>query len=356
MTILVTGGAGFIGSNFILDWLEVSNDPIVNLDVLSYAGNLSNLAALNSDQRYTFLHGDITDSPLVEDVLRKYRPRAILHLAAESHVDRSILRPRNFIQTNILGTYVLLDAAQNYWRSLTSDERAEFRLLHVGTDEVYGALGPHDPPFTEADAFLPNSPYSASKAASNHLVRAWTRTYDLPAVTINSCNVYGPYQFPEKLIPLIIVNSLAGQPLPVYGDGLQVRDWLYVRDLCSSIRQVLQFGRTGDVFNVGGRGERTNIDVIRATCALLDEMHPSPDGSYSRLITYVSDRPGHDRRYAINPSKLERELGWRARETFDSGLRKTVQWYLDHADWRSEVQSRKYDDWIALNYGCRTVL
>jgi dTDP-glucose 4,6-dehydratase len=353
MTILVTGGAGFIGSNFVLDWLAAGDERVINLDALTYAGNLRNLASLAGDARHVFVQGDIGDRALVDRLLAEHRPRALVHFAAESHVDRSILGPGAFIKTNIEGTFTLLEAARAYWSALEGDAKAAFRYLHVSTDEVYGSLAPGAPAFTEQHVYEPNSPYSASKAASDHLVRAWHHTYGLPVLTTNCSNNYGPYHFPEKLIPLMIVNALAGKPLPVYGDGMQIRDWLYVGDHCSAIRTVLAKGRPGETYNVGGWNEKPNIEIVKTICALLDELRPSPGGPYARLISYVKDRPGHDRRYAIDARKIERELGWRPAETFDTGIRKTVRWYLDHADWVAEVQSGSYRDWVAANYGQR---
>ena len=350
MTILVTGGAGFIGSNFVLDWLAQSNEPVVNLDALTYAGNRENLASLAGDARHTFVHGDITDRALVDRLMAEHRPRAIVHFAAESHVDRSIHGPGAFIQTNIQGTFTLLEAARTHWQALAGEAKAAFRFLHVSTDEVYGSLAPDAPAFTETHPFEPNSPYSASKAASDHLVRAWHHTYGLPVLTTNCSNNYGPYHFPEKLIPLMIVNALAGKPLPVYGDGQQIRDWLHVKDHCAAIRRVLEAGRLGETYNVGGWNEKANIDIVKTVCALLDEMQPSAEGPYARLITYVKDRPGHDRRYAIDARKLERELGWKPAETFETGIRKTVRWVLDHPDWVQRVQSGAYRDWVATQY------
>jgi dTDP-glucose 4,6-dehydratase len=350
MTILVTGGAGFIGSNFVLDWLAQSDEPVVNLDALTYAGNLRNLASLQGDARHVFVKGDIGDRALVDRLLAEHRPRAIVHFAAESHVDRSIHGPAAFIKTNVAGTFTLLEAARGHWSALEGEAKSRFRFHHVSTDEVYGSLGPNDPAFTEAHPYQPNSPYSASKAASDHLVRAWHHTYGLPVVTTNCSNNYGPYHFPEKLIPLMIVNALAGKPLPIYGDGLNVRDWLYVRDHCSGIRAVLERGRIGETYNIGGWNEKTNREIVHTICALLDELRPDPAGPHSRLITFVTDRPGHDRRYAIDARKIERELGWRPAETFESGIRKTVQWYLDHAEWVAEVQSGSYREWLATNY------
>jgi len=353
MTVLVTGGAGFIGSNFVLDWLAVGGEPIVNLDALTYAGNLHNLDALRDDARHVFVQGDIGDRALLDRLLAEHRPRAIVNFAAESHVDRSIHGPGDFMRTNVLGTFALLEAARGYWSGLEDGAKAGFRFLHVSTDEVYGSLAPDAPAFTEQHPYEPNSPYSASKAASDHLVRAWHHTYGLPVLTTNCSNNYGPYHFPEKLIPLMIVNALAGKPLPVYGDGMQVRDWLYVGDHCSAIRSVLAKGRVGDTYNVGGWNEKPNIEIVKTICALLDELRPSAAGSYARLITYVTDRPGHDRRYAIDARKIERELGWRPAETFETGIRKTVQWYLDYPDWVATVQSGAYRDWVATNYAQR---
>ncbi len=349
--ILVTGGAGFIGANFVLDWLAQSDEPVLNLDKLTYAGNLENLASLRGDARHVFVQGDIGDSALVARLLAEHRPRAVLNFAAESHVDRSIHGPEDFIQTNIVGTFRLLEAVRAHWGGLDETARAGFRFLHVSTDEVYGSLAPQDPAFTERHRYEPNSPYSASKAASDHLVRAYHHTYGLPVLTTNCSNNYGPYHFPEKLIPLMIVNALAGKPLPVYGDGMQVRDWLYVRDHCSAIRRVLQAGKPGEVYNVGGWNEKPNIEIVQTLCALLDELRPRADGkSYREQISYVKDRPGHDRRYAIDAHKLEKELGWKPAETFASGIRKTVLWYLDHADWVAHVQSGAYREWVQKQY------
>jgi dTDP-glucose 4,6-dehydratase len=349
--ILVTGGAGFIGSNFVLDWLGVSDEPVLNLDKLTYAGNLENLALLQGDARHLFVQGDIGDSALVADLLARHQPRAILNFAAESHVDRSIHGPEDFIQTNILGTFRLLECVRAYWSSLSQAEKTDFRFLHVSTDEVYGSLSKADPAFTETHRYEPNSPYSASKAASDHLVRAYHHTYGLPVLTTNCSNNYGPYHFPEKLIPLMIVNALAGKPLPVYGDGMQIRDWLYVKDHCSAIRRVLEAGRLGEVYNVGGWNEKPNIEIVQTVCGLLDALEPRADGKpYSTLIRYVQDRPGHDRRYAIDARKLEQELGWKPTETFETGIRKTVMWYLSHPDWVAHVQSGDYRQWIATNY------
>jgi dTDP-glucose 4,6-dehydratase len=351
--ILVTGGAGFIGGNFVLDWLAGSDEPVVNLDKLTYAGNLETLASLAGDPRHIFVHGDICDRALVDRLLAEHRPRAIVHFAAESHVDRSIHGPGEFMRTNVEGSFSLLEAARAWWGAQEGEAKAAFRFHHVSTDEVYGSLGPADAPFAETHPFEPNSPYSASKAASDHLVRAWHHTYGLPVVTTNCSNNYGPYHFPEKLIPLMIVNALAGKPLPIYGDGMNVRDWLYVKDHCAAIREVLARGRLGETYNVGGWNEMPNVEIVRTICALLDELQPDPAGSYSRLITYVTDRPGHDRRYAIDAGKLERELGWRPAETFESGIRKTVQWYLDNPGWVANVQSGAYREWVATNYAAR---
>jgi len=349
--ILVTGGAGFIGSNFVLDWLAQRDEPVVNLDKLTYAGNRRNLASLDGDARHVFVQGDIGDSALVAGLLATHRPRAVLHFAAESHVDRSIHGADDFIQTNIVGTFRLLEAVRAHWSVLPEPERTAFRFLHVSTDEVYGSLAPDAPAFTEQHPYEPNSPYSASKAASDHLVRAWHHTHGLPVLTTNCSNNYGPLHFPEKLIPLMIVNALAGKPLPVYGDGLQIRDWLYVRDHCSAIRRVLEAGRLGETYNVGGWNEKPNIEIVHTICALLDELQPRADGqSYRTQITHVKDRPGHDRRYAIDARKLERELGWRPAETFETGIRKTVRWYLDNADWVAEVQSGAYREWVSRQY------
>lgn len=350
--ILVTGGAGFIGSNFVLDWLAAGGEPVVNLDKLTYAGNRENLRSLDGDARHIFVQGDIGDQPLVEGLLAQHQPRAVVNFAAESHVDRSIHAPGTFIQTNVVGTFHLLEAVRAYWGGLPAAQREAFRFLHVSTDEVYGSLGPGDAAFTEQHRYEPNSPYSASKAASDHLVRAYHHTYGLPVLTTNCSNNYGPYHFPEKLIPLMIVNALAGKPLPVYGDGMQVRDWLYVGDHCGAIRRVLQAGRVGEVYNVGGWNEKPNIEIVRTVCALLDDLRPrAGGGSYAEKVTYVKDRPGHDRRYAIDARKIERELGWKPAETFDTGIRKTVQWYLEHADWVQRVQSGAYREWVATQYG-----
>jgi dTDP-glucose 4,6-dehydratase len=356
-SILVTGGAGFIGSNFVLEWLQHTESSVVNLDLLTYAGNAENLSAVAGDSRYTFVHGDIGDEKLVGSLLAKYRPRAVVHFAAESHVDRSILGPDAFLKTNIDGTFRMLQAARAYYETLEGEERARFRFLHVSTDEVYGTLKPEDPSFHEETPYAPNSPYAASKAASDHLVRAWVHTYGLPAMITNCSNNYGPYQFPEKLIPLMITNALAGKPLPVYGDGLQVRDWLYVTDHCSALRAVLERGRIGETYNVGGGNQRTNREVVHTVCALLDELVPaSAHRPHAELIQTVADRPGHDRRYAIDAHKIESELGWTASESFETGLRKTVEWYLANGAWIEGVTSGAYRQWIDKNYSDRTGL
>jgi dTDP-glucose 4,6-dehydratase len=354
MTILVTGGAGFIGSNFILEWLKVLDSTVVNVDALTYSGNLMNLTSLDSDARHVFIKGDIGDKTLVNGILDKYQPHAIVHFAAESHVDRSILNPEAFVETNVVGTYRLLDSTLHYWQKLDNSTRKKFRFLHVSTDEVYGSLKPQDPSFTETRRYEPNSPYSASKAASDHFVRAYHHTYGLPVLTTNCTNNYGPYQFPEKLIPLIIINALNWKSLPVYGDGLNIRDWLYVGDHCSAIRTVLSRGILGETYNVGGMNEMTNIGIIRLICNLLDELSPSSNGKYEELITYVQDRPGHDRRYAMDINKISSELGWRPAETFETGIRKTVDWYLNNPDWIEEVTSGNYKEWISINYQERT--
>jgi dTDP-glucose 4,6-dehydratase len=351
MTILITGGAGFIGANFVLDWLAQSEEAVINLDKLTYAGNLETLAGLAGDARYTLVPGDIADGALVASLLAAHRPRAVVNFAAESHVDRSIHGPEDFIQTNVVGTFRLLEAVRAYWAELPADAKADFRFLHVSTDEVYGSLAKDAPAFTEDHRYEPNSPYSASKAASDHLVRAWHHTYGLPVLTTNCSNNYGPYHFPEKLIPLMIVNALAGKALPVYGDGLQVRDWLYVKDHCSAIRRVLEAGRPGEVYNVGGWNEKPNIEIVKTVCALLDEMRPKADGQpYSTQISYVKDRPGHDRRYAIDASKIQRDLGWKPAETFETGVRKTVAWYLANPEWVAHVQSGAYRQWMDKQY------
>ena len=350
--IVVTGGAGFIGSNFVLDWLaNPKAEGIINLDKLTYAGNLSTLAPLTKDPRHIFIQGDIGDSTLVTHLLQEHRPRAIINFAAESHVDRSIHGPADFIQTNILGSFNLLECTRTHWNSLPTEEQQQFRFLHVSTDEVYGSLGASDAAFKETTAYEPNSPYSASKAASDHLVRAWFHTYGLPVLTTNCSNNYGPYHFPEKLIPLVILNALNGKPLPIYGDGMQVRDWLYVGDHCAAIRRVLEKGALGETYNVGGWNEKANLEVVKTICAILDELRPRPNGgSYAEQIRFVTDRPGHDRRYAIDASKLERELGWKPAETFATGIRKTIEWYLANPEWVAGVQSGSYRDWINQHY------
>ena len=356
MTILVTGGAGFIGGNFVLDWLADSGEAVINLDKLTYAGNLETLSTLHGNLSHIFVQGDIGDRVLVERLLAEHRPRAVINFAAESHVDRSIHGPGDFIETNIVGTYNLLESLRGYWNGLPEGEKAAFRFLHVSTDEVYGSLAKDDPAFAETNRYEPNSPYSASKAASDHLVRAWHHTYGLPVLTTNCSNNYGPFHFPEKLIPLMIVNALAGKPLPVYGDGMQIRDWLYVKDHCSAIRCVLEAGRLGDTYNVGGWNEKPNIEIVQTVCALLDELRPRADGKhYAAQITYVTDRPGHDRRYAIDAIKIHQELGWKPAETFESGIRKTVQWYLDNSSWVVNVQSGEYRKWLDQNYASRNV-
>ena len=351
MTILVSGGAGFIGGNFVLDWLVQHDETVVNLDKLTYAGNLDTLQGLRGNNRHVFVHGDIGDRELVGDLLSMHRPRAVINFAAESHVDRSIHGPGDFIQTNIVGTFNLLEAVRGYWDGLAEDEKQGFRFLHVSTDEVYGTLAKDDAPFNELNRYEPNSPYSASKAASDHLVRAWHHTYALPVLTTNCSNNYGPYHFPEKLIPLVILNALSGKSLPIYGDGQQIRDWLYVRDHCSAIRRVLEAGKPGETYNVGGWNEKPNLEVVHTICAILDELRPKADGGrYSDQIAFVRDRPGHDRRYAIDARKLERELGWRPAETFETGIRKTIAWYLDNQDWVRNVTSGAYREWVGKQY------
>ena len=351
MTILVSGGAGFIGGNFVLDWLERDGETVVNLDKLTYAGNLDTLKGLKGDDRHVFVHGDIGDRELMSDLLAMHRPRAVINFAAESHVDRSIHGPGDFIQTNIVGTFNLLEAVRGYWDGLPDGEKQGFRFLHVSTDEVYGTLAKDDAPFNELNRYEPNSPYSASKAASDHLVRAWHHTYGLPVLTTNCSNNYGPYHFPEKLIPLVILNALSGKSLPIYGDGQQIRDWLYVRDHCSAIRRVLEAGKLGETYNVGGWNEKPNLDVVQTICAILDELRPKAGGSrYSDQITFVKDRPGHDRRYAIDARKLERELGWKPAETFETGIRKTIAWYLENQDWVRNVTSGAYREWVGKQY------
>jgi len=355
MTILVTGGAGFIGSCFVRDWLAQSNEALVNLDKLTYAGNLANLAGLAADARHVFVQGDIGDTALLAGLLAQHQPRAVVNFAAESHVDRSIHGADDFIQTNVVGTFRLLEAVRAYWGALQGAARQDFRLLHVSTDEVYGSLSPTDAAFVETNRYEPNSPYAATKAASDHLVRAWHHTHGLPVLTTNCSNNYGPYHFPEKLIPLVIHHALAGKPLPIYGDGQQVRDWLYVGDHCSAIRAVLAGGRLGETYNIGGWNEKANLEVVHTLCKLLDDMQPRSDGqSYATQITFVTDRPGHDRRYAIDARKIEQELGWRPAETFETGLAKTVRWYLDNAQWVQDVTSGAYRDWVGQQYGSQT--
>ena len=352
MRILVTGAAGFIGSNFVLDWLAQSDEKVINLDALTYAGNLENLASLDGDARHLFVKGDIADFDLLAKLLAEHQPRAVVNFAAESHVDRSIHGPEDFIQTNIVGTFRLLEAVRAFHGQLEKTAKNEFRFLHVSTDEVYGSLTTNDPAFTETHQYEPNSPYSASKAASDHLVRAYHHTYGLPVLTTNCSNNYGPYHFPEKLIPLVIHNALAGKPLPIYGDGQQIRDWLYVKDHCSAIRRVLEAGRLGETYNIGGWNEKPNLDVVHTLCTILDELSPRTDGQpYRNQITYVTDRPGHDRRYAIDATKIERELGWKPAETFETGISKTVQWYLDNQAWVANVTSGAYREWLGKQYG-----
>ena len=355
--ILVTGCAGFIGSNFVHNWLSSHDEPIVNLDKLTYAGNLNNLSSLANDKRHIFVHGDIGDQKLVSDLLTQYKPRAVLNFAAESHVDRSILGPGEFIQTNVIGTFNLLECVRAYWTALPAfggtDElnQVSFRFLHVSTDEVYGTLGPQDPPFAETNAYEPNSPYAASKASSDHLVRAWHHTYGLPVLTTNCSNNYGPYHFPEKLIPLVILNALNDKPLPIYGDGRQIRDWLFVQDHCRAIVRVLEAGRVGETYNIGGWNEMANIDVVKTICSRLDVLRPRTDGKkYAEQITFIKDRPGHDRRYAIDARKIENELGWTPQETFETGIQKTVEWYLDHPEWVEGVTSGEYRQWLGRQY------
>ncbi len=352
--MLVTGGAGFIGSNFVLDWIASEHDRVVNLDKLTYAGNLQNLESLDGNPRHVFVRGDIADSALVDELLTQHQPRAVVNFAAESHVDRSIHGPGEFIQTNIVGTFNLLESVRRYFAGLDHTEKDRFRFLHVSTDEVYGTLAPEDLPFSETNPYEPNSPYSASKAASDHLVRAYHHTYGLPVLTTNCSNNYGPYHFPEKLIPLIIHNALAGKPLPIYGDGQQVRDWLYVKDHCSAIRRVLAAGVVGETYNIGGWNEKPNLEVVHTICTILDELSPRADGqSFCNQIAFVTDRPGHDRRYAIDASKIKKELAWKPDETFDTGIRKTVQWYLSNADWVAAVTSGAYRGWVAKHYNAQ---
>lgn len=348
--IFVTGGAGFIGSNFILDWLAQSDENIINIDKLTYAGNLHNLSSLQHDERHHFVKADINDTTAIAQLLAIHRPRAIVHFAAESHVDRSIHGPAAFVQTNIQGTFQLLEACRAYWQQLPATDKKGFRFLHVSTDEVFGSLGANDAPFSETTTYAPNSPYSASKAASDHLVRAYFHTYGLPTLTTHCSNNYGPFHFPEKLIPLVITNALANKPLPIYGNGQQIRDWLYVKDHCAAIRRVLAAAPVGETYNIGGWNEQTNLSVVHFICDLLDELQAKPSGSYREQITFVKDRPGHDQRYAIDARKIEKELGWKPAETFASGLRKTVEWYLSHQDWVQQVQSGAYRDRIELQY------
>ena len=350
--ILVTGGAGFIGSNFVLDWIAAEGTPVVNLDKLTYAGNPANLASLKGDSRYVFAQGDICDRTLIASLLQKHQPQAIVHFAAESHVDRSIHGPGEFVQTNVVGTFSLLEEARAYWGTLAEPAKSRFRFLHVSTDEVYGSLGSTDPAFSETTPYAPNSPYAASKAASDHLVRAYHHTYGMPVITTNCSNNYGPLQFPEKLIPLMILNALNGKPLPVYGDGKNVRDWLHVSDHCSGIRAALAKGKPGETYNIGGNSEKTNLEVVHTVCTILDELHPA-GAPHAKLITYVKDRPGHDQRYAINAEKIRRELGWEPQERFEKGLSKTVEWYLTHDDWIQNVVSGDYRKWVDLNYAAR---
>jgi dTDP-glucose 4,6-dehydratase len=351
MTILVTGAAGFIGSNFVLDWFDYSREDVVSLDLLTYAGNLENLSSLHQNPHHHFVKGNIGDRDLISSLLKKHDIRAVIHFAAESHVDRSIHEPGDFIETNVVGTYHLLESVRSYWNGLDEISKKAFRFLHVSTDEVYGSLNDKAPAFTENHPYAPNSPYSASKASSDHLVRAWFHTYGLPTLTTNCSNNYGPYHFPEKLIPLCIFNTLNGKPLPIYGDGKQIRDWLYVKDHCSAIREVLKQGQIGEAYNIGGWNEKTNLEVVETLCAILDELKPKSDGkSYTDQITFVKDRPGHDRRYAIDASKLERDLGWKPQETFETGLRKTVLWYLEHKTWVDHVVTGEYQHWIEKQY------
>ncbi len=351
MSVLVTGGAGFIGSNFVIDWLAQSDEPIINLDLLTYAGNLGNLSALEKDSRHIFVRGDIGDQALIIKILGQYKPRAIINFAAESHVDRSIHGPEDFINTNVVGTFHLLESVRGFWGGLSQQEKNNFRFLHVSTDEVYGSLKKEDPAFTEENRYAPNSPYSASKAASDHLVRAYFHTYGMPVLTTNCSNNYGPYQFPEKLIPLMIVNALSGKPLPVYGDGQQIRDWLYVKDHCSAIRCVLEKGTLGEVYNIGGWNEKANIEIVSNICDLLDTLKPLDNKkSYRDQISFVTDRPGHDRRYAIDATKIERELGWRPSETFETGIKKTIDWYLENWQWVEGVLNGEYRDWVKRHY------
>lgn len=351
--VLVTGGAGFIGSNFILDWIVQGHGMVVNLDKLTYAGNLNNLASLSEDRRHVFVHGDIADKSFVQGLLGQYQPIAIVNFAAESHVDRSIHDPGTFIHTNIVGAFSLLEAAREYWDALAPGDKSQFRFLHVSTDEVYGSLSPEARAFTEQTPYAPNSPYAASKAAGDHLVRAYHRTYELPTITTNCSNNYGPYQYPEKLVPLMVLNALQNKPLPIYGDGSNIRDWLYVKDHSNAIRTVLEKGKIGDTFNIGGCSERTNLSIVHTICSILDELKPRHRGSYSELIQHVADRPGHDKRYAVGIHKIQDELGWKPKETFETGIRKTINWYLDNLAWAEGVTSRNYRNWISMNYDIR---
>ena len=347
MSILITGGAGFIGSNFVLDWLDQTSESIINVDKFTYAGNVENLSALQGNPKHILIRGSIEDKALIDRLINQHSPRAIINFAAESHVDRSIHSPEDFIQTNIVGTFRLLESACSYWNNLHDSEKSKFRFLHISTDEIYGSLGKYDPPFVETNRAEPNSPYSASKASSDHLVRAWHHTYGMPVITTNCSNNYGPYQFPEKLIPLTIVNALSGKPLPIYGDGQQVRDWLFVKDHCTALVKVLEFGRIGETYNIGGWNEKANIEIVNTICNILDELHPASDGhSYKEQIIFVADRPGHDRRYAINAQKIESELNWKPKETFDSGILKTIKWYLDNPVWIQRTQSGDYRKWL----------
>jgi dTDP-glucose 4,6-dehydratase len=351
MTIIVTGAAGFIGSNFVINWLDQSTENVISLDLLTYAGNLENLSSLNNNPYHHFVKGNIGDRDLVSSLLKKYQIRAVLNFAAESHVDRSIHESKDFIETNIMGTYNLLESTRSYWNGLNQNLKQDFRFLHISSDEVYGSLSLSDHPSNEKDPYKPNSPYSASKAASDHLVRAWFQTYKLPVFTVRSANNYGPYQFPEKLVPLCILNALNGKPLPIYGDGQQIRDWLYVKDHCNAIRRILKYGRIGETYNVSGSNEKTNLEVVESLCAILDELKPKSNGkSYVDQITFVKDRLGHDKRYAIDASKLESELNWKSHETFETGLRKTVLWYLDNDAWMNHLMSGQYQDWVQKQY------
>lgn len=350
MTILVTGGAGFIGTNFVHDWIANSDETVINVDNLTYAGNYNNLQSLESNPQHIFIKSDINNNDLIADTLKKYKPRAIINFAAESHVDRSILGPRDFIETNILGTFNLLNTSKEYWINLETKLKVDFRFLHISTDEVYGSLSASEEPFTELHRYEPNSPYSASKASSDHLVRSWYHTYGFPVLTTNCSNNYGPYHFPEKLIPLVITNALDEKNLPIYGDGMQIRDWLYVNDHARAIKCVLEKGSIGEVYNIGGWNEKPNIEIVKTICSLLDELKPSKKGPYSRLIKFIKDRPGHDQRYAIDATKIYKKLGWKPSETFDTGIRKTVEWYLANHEWVEEIKNKKFDDWVTKNY------